>query len=253
VPVISVDHVWKHFRRPHERATTLKQALLAHVRGRSGYDEFWAVRDVSFTLDKGQTVALVGANGSGKSTLLSLIAKVLRPTRGTLSVEGQVVPLLALGAGFNMELSGRDNVYLNAMLLGLNRRQIRSRYQQIVDFAELPDFMEAPVKTYSSGMFLRLAFSIAVHTDPDVLILDEVLSVGDERFRARSLQRMEDIRRSGATVITVTHTMSTIKDVCERAIWLRGGEAILDGEPTEVAAAYLAWLRSLDAAVKPAG
>ncbi len=195
--VIEVRDIWKKFRRPHIRVTSVKEAVVRFLRGQTGYDDFWAVKGVSFKVAPGEAVGLIGPNGSGKSTLFAMIARVLEPTHGTVNVDGRVCPLLELGTGFHPELSGRDNVYLNGSLLGLYHADVAARYQSIVDFAELPEVMDAPVKTYSTGMIVRLGFSVAVHVDPDVLLVDEVLSVGDEHFQHKSFRRMQQFKDPG--------------------------------------------------------
>jgi len=236
--MIEVGSVWKQFRRPHIRVTSLKEAVVAFVRGQTGYTDFWAVQDVSLTVRPGEAVALVGPNGSGKSTLFAMIAKVLTPTKGSIHVDGKVCPLLELGTGFHPELSGRDNVFLNASILGLTHKETQARYQSIVDFAELPEVMDAPVKTYSTGMAIRLGFSVAVHVDPDVLLIDEVLAVGDEHFQHKSFQRLREFKEQGKTICVVTHDLPSVVHLCERAVWMDHGEVRMDGDAHEVITAY---------------
>jgi ABC-type polysaccharide/polyol phosphate transport system ATPase subunit len=236
--VIEVNGVWKRFRRPHVRVTSLKEAVVGFLRGQTGYTDFWAVRDASLTVQPGEAVALIGPNGSGKSTLFAMVARVLSPTRGTIRVEGRVCPLLELGTGFHPELSGRDNVYLNASILGLSHRETQARYDSIVDFAELPEVMDAPVKTYSTGMVVRLGFSVAVHVDPEILLIDEVLSVGDEHFQHKSFQRLSEFKQQGKTICVVSHDLPGILKLCERAVWIERGEIQRDGSAYEVVTAY---------------
>lgn len=236
--VIEVDHVWKRYRRPHQRVNTVKEAVMAFIRGQTGYEEFWALRDISFSVTAGESIGVVGPNGSGKSTLLGLLARVLRPTQGAISVKGRICPLLGLGTGFHPDLSARENVFLNASLLGLSRREILARYDDIVDFAELEDLMEAPLKTFSSGMVVRLGFSIAVSLDPDLLLIDEVLSVGDEHFQHKSFQKLLDFRRDGRTIFVVSHDLDALKALCDRAIWLDRGNMVADTGCEEVVDAY---------------
>lgn len=238
--VIEVQNVWKRYRRPHVKATTLKEAMVAFLKGRRGYDDFWALRDISFSVQKGEAVGVVGANGSGKSTLLGLLARVLKPTDGTVEVSGRICPLLGVGTGFHQDLTGRENVFLNASLLGLSNKDTAARYDNIVDFAELHDFMESPVKTYSSGMVVRLGFSVAAHMDPDVLLVDEILGVGDEHFRHKSFARMVELKQQGKTICVVSHNLDSIKVFCERAIWLDTGRLIVDGDSGDVVAQYQA-------------
>jgi len=236
--VIEVRNVWKQFRRPHVRVNSLKEAVVAFLRGQTGYTDFWALQDISFTVSPGECVGLIGSNGSGKSTLFAMIARVLDPTRGAVRVDGRVCPLLELGTGFHPELSGRDNVYLNGSLLGLSHREVEARYQDIVTFAELPEVMEAPVKTYSTGMTVRLGFSVAVHVNPDVLLIDEVLSVGDEHFQHKSFSRLQQFKEEGKTIFVVSHDLNSVHALCERVIWVERGELRLDGGSEAVITAY---------------
>jgi len=236
--VIEVRNVWKQFRRPHVRVNSLKEAVVAFLRGQTGYTDFWALQDISFTVSPGECVGLIGSNGSGKSTLFAMIARVLDPTRGAVRVDGRVCPLLELGTGFHPELSGRDNVYLNGSLLGLSHRQVEARYQDIVTFAELPEVMEAPVKTYSTGMTVRLGFSVAVHVNPDVLLIDEVLSVGDEHFQHKSFSRLQQFKEEGKTIFVVSHDLGSVQTLCERAIWIERGELKMDSDSEAVIASY---------------
>ncbi len=227
----------------------MKEATLAFLRGGRKYDEFWALNDVSFHVEAGETVGLVGPNGSGKSTLLGILARVLKPTSGAMSVIGRICPLLELGTGFHPDLSGRENVFLNASLLGLSHRETVARYDSIVDFAEIAEFMEAPVKTYSTGMVIRLGFSVAVHMDPDILLIDEVLGVGDEHFQHKSFKRLVELKEQGKTIFVVSHNLDAITSFCERAIWLDRGRVIKDQDACEVVTKYRAaveaWERSL--------
>jgi len=237
---IEVRDVWKQYRRPHQRVSTLKEAIVAFVRGQTGYEEFWALQSVSFTVGAGETVGVVGPNGSGKSTLLALMARVLTATRGTVNVAGRVCPMLELGTGFHPELSGRENVYLNASLLGLGRKETGQRYADIVDFAELADFMDAPVKTYSSGMVIRLGFAVAVHLDPDVMLIDEVLGVGDEHFQHKSFDRLMEFKEQGKTIFVVSHDLVSVKRLCQRAVWLDQGRMVMDSDSADVIEKYRA-------------
>lgn len=238
-PFLLVDHVSKEFSLPHERVVTIKEAILRMLRGRSGTERFQAVSDVSFRMERGERVGIIGTNGSGKSTLLSMIARIYPPTKGRIVTHGRVVGLLGLGAGFNPDLSGRDNVFLNTALYGLSHREAVERYPQIAEFSELGDFLLAPVRTYSSGMFSRLGFAVAVSLSPDLLLLDEVLSVGDEHFRNKCTSRLEEVCRGGTTVVVVSHSLPQLMQLCPRSIWLHHGEMVMDGETERVAAAYL--------------
>jgi len=234
---IVVDDVAKRFRLYHERNQSLKAAVMRG--GRASYEEFWALDGVSFEVEEGTTFGLVGENGSGKSTLLKCMAKILRADRGTITVDGKVSALLELGAGFHPELSGRENVYLNGSILGLSRKELDARFDEIVDFAGIERFIDMPVKNYSSGMYVRLGFSIAINVDPDVLLIDEVLAVGDEQFQRRCLERVADLRAQGKTIVVVTHSLNTVRNLCDAAVWLDHGKVRATGVAGEVADAYL--------------
>lgn len=239
-PPVVVQNVTKEFILPHERMVTLKGALLRALRGRSGADHFVALRNVSFELQRGEILGVIGRNGSGKTTLLSLIARIYLPTSGRITTQGRVCALLGLGAGMDPELTGRDNVFLNATLYGLQHKEVLERYDSIAEFSELGDFLLAPMRTYSSGMFQRLAFSVAAHLSPDVLLLDEVLAVGDAHFGAKSLQKMKEICASGTTIVLATHELDRLADICARTIWLDGGEVVRDGDTKSVVKEYAA-------------
>jgi ABC-2 type transport system ATP-binding protein len=231
LPAIDVDRVSKMFRLYREKPSSLKARLLT---SRSRAEEFWALRDVSFDVQEGESLGLIGHNGSGKTTLLKVIAGILRPTSGTVRQYGRIAALLELGAGFHPELTGRENVYLNASFLGLTRRDTDRVYDDIVRFAELEEFMDNQVKFYSSGMLVRLGFAVAVHVDPDVLLIDEVLAVGDEAFQARCLDRVRAFQREGRTIVLVTHALDTVRQVCDRAVMLDHGRVHAIGSPEEV-------------------
>ncbi|HET6953905.1 MAG TPA: ABC transporter ATP-binding protein [Acidimicrobiales bacterium] len=235
--VISVEGVSKRFRLYHERNQSLKSAFMR--RGRARYDEFWALQDVSFEVTSGMTFGLVGHNGSGKSTMLKCIARILRPEKGRISVEGRMSALLELGAGFHPELSGRENVYLNGSILGMSKRQLERKFDEIVEFAGLERFIDMPVKNYSSGMYVRLGFSIAINVDPDILLVDEVLAVGDEEFQRKCLERVADLREAGKTIVVVTHALGTVRNLCDEAIWLEHGVMRERGKGGDIADAYL--------------
>ncbi|HMA45674.1 MAG TPA: ABC transporter ATP-binding protein [Frankiaceae bacterium] len=228
-PVVRASGVGKRFVAYHRRATSFKERFVRR-RDLAGED-FWALRSVDVTIGRGQTVGLVGANGSGKSTLLKVLAGILRPTEGEVSVVGRIASLLELGAGFNGELTGRDNVYLNASLLGLSRREIDRMFDSIVDFAELPHKIDDAVKHYSSGQYVRLGFAVAVHVDPDVLLVDEVLAVGDEAFQNKCLAKIDQFRAEGRTILFVTHALDLVESMCDRALVLDAGRMIFDGDP----------------------
>lgn len=239
VPV-RVEHVWKWFRLYHQRAHTLKETLLAR---RSKYEEFWALKDVSFEVGKGEMLGIVGPNGSGKSTLLKCIARIISPNSGEISVDGSMSSLLELGTGFHPELSGRENVYLAGSILGLSRPEIDGKLSDIVDFSGLGEFVDTPLKNYSSGMTARLAFSVAISIDPDVLLLDEVLAVGDEAFQLKCFDYISGLRRSGKTIVFVSHSLSSVRRLCSRVLWLDKGVVRAYGDTDEVVGLYLADVR----------
>jgi ABC-2 type transport system ATP-binding protein len=218
---VHVEGVSKKFRLYKERNQTLKAAMMRG--GRATYDDFWALRDVSFEIPTGGVFGLIGQNGSGKSTLLKCMAKILVPEEGRIRVDGKISALLELGAGFHPELSGRENVYLNGSILGLSRRDIDRKFDEIVDFAGLEQFIDTPVKNYSSGMYVRLGFSVAINVDPDVLLVDEVLAVGDEAFQRKCDEKFADLRDAGKTIVVVSHALSTVRTMCDAAAWLEHG------------------------------
>jgi ABC-type polysaccharide/polyol phosphate transport system ATPase subunit len=221
------------------------QELLTFNRIRRHRD-FWALRDVSFEVKRGETFCVVGENGSGKSTLLQIVAGILQPTSGSVSINGRVSALLELGAGFNPEFSGRDNVYLNASILGFTKRQIDNRYRDIADFAEIGDFIDQPVKTYSSGMAVRLAFAVAIHVDPEILLVDEALAVGDIYFRQRCMRKVHELRARGVTVLFVSHATADVKALGDRVLWLEHGRMVELGAPDAVISRYLAAMTAKD-------
>ncbi len=241
-PVIQVQDVGKRFRRslPGDRLRTLKSALVGGLRTRDlpPEDTIPALSGVTFSVARGESFGLIGGNGSGKSTLLKLVAGMLRPTTGQVVVDGRVAALIELGAGFHPEISGRENVYINGAVLGLSRREIDRRYADIVEFSGLGGFMEEPVKNYSSGMYVRLGFAVAIHTDPDVLLVDEVLAVGDEAFAHRCVRRIEEFLAAGRTLLLVSHSLDLVAELCDRVLWLDRGDQRLVGEPRRVVDAY---------------
>jgi homopolymeric O-antigen transport system ATP-binding protein len=235
---VSFQHVGMCFRMHREKVTTLKEALLGRFRHLKHADEFWAVRGFSAEISPGESVGLIGHNGSGKSTLLKLAAGVLKPTEGALRVEGRVSPLIELAAGFDPDLTGRDNVFLNGVLLGYSRREMAAKLDRIVEFSELGEFIDVPVKSYSSGMYARLGFAIAADVEPDVLMIDEVLAVGDERFQAKCMDRIRSIRARGATIVYVSHAMEQVQALCDRVFVLHHGQLAFEGPPDAAVARY---------------
>jgi len=235
--VVRVSHLSKRFRLFHERHQSLKQSLLN--RRRSTHEDFWALRNISFDVYEGETFGIVGHNGSGKSTMLKCLTNIFQPDEGTVSVDGSISALLELGAGFHPELSGRENVYLNAAILGVPRRYVHERFDEIVAFSGLEQFIDTPVKNYSSGMFVRLGFAVAVNVDPDVLIIDEVLAVGDADFQAKCGDKIAEFRDRGKTIVLVTHSMGDVIRLCKRAAWIDHGELRMIGAPHDITDAYL--------------
>jgi ABC-type polysaccharide/polyol phosphate transport system ATPase subunit len=239
LPVISLEEIGVSYRAPKERVQSFKEFIIRWLQRKVQYQYFWALQNVNLSIRKGETFGLIGHNGAGKSTLLKLVARVLRPTKGRLIVRGQISPLLGYGAGFHGELTGRENVYLNGALLGFTRQEMSEKFERIVDFAELWDFIDAPIRTYSSGMYARLGFAVATDVNPDVLLIDEVLSVGDSAFKKKSEARLLEFRDRGATILFVSHSMPAITRMCQRAAWLDHGQIKAIGETEEVVEAYL--------------
>ncbi len=235
--VITVDDVSKQYRLYHERNQSLKAAIMR--RARVKYEEFWALRDVSFEVPQGTTFALIGENGSGKSTMLKCIAHILRPEKGRITTKGKISALLELGAGFHPELTGRENIFLNGSILGLSKKQLSQRFDEIVDFAGLEHFIDTPVKNYSSGMYVRLGFSVAINVDPDILLIDEVLAVGDAEFQRKCMEKFDDFQESGKTVVIVSHAVDSIRNLCDTVGWLEHGLLRRLGPSSEVVDEYL--------------
>jgi len=241
-PAIELTNVTKIYRRfGGKQFATLKSALLQRsiLRDLSPSETFPALRGVSFQVPPGQTIGVIGRNGSGKSTALKLVAGITKPTSGTVKVQGRISALIELGAGFHPEISGRENVYINGIMLGLSRREIQRRFDEIVEFAELKEFIDEPVKNYSSGMYMRLGFAVAIHVDPDVLLVDEVLAVGDEGFTHKCLDKFGEFKRRNKTILLVTHSLGLVERFCDEALWLDHGEKRAQGDPTRVIGAYM--------------
>lgn len=217
---------------------SLREFLPALFKGRGFTEPFYALRDVSFTITQGETVGIVGRNGSGKSTILKLIAGVMAPTTGDVRVYGRVSPLIELGAGFHPDLTGRENIHMNASILGMSSKEIKAQFQAIVDFAELWDFIDTPVKRYSSGMYIRLGFSVAVHAEPEILLVDEVLSVGDTYFQEKCLTKMHEFQAKGTTMVLVSHSMELVQRFCERVLFINGGRLVDEGPPAKIIDEY---------------
>jgi ABC-type polysaccharide/polyol phosphate transport system ATPase subunit len=239
IELVDVSKIYRRFGG--RQFATLKSALLQRsiLRDLQPSETFPALRNVSFKVAKGSTFGVMGRNGSGKSTALKLVAGITKPTSGTVHVDGRISALIELGAGFHPEISGRENVFINGIMLGLTKREIQARFDEIVDFAELREFIDAPVKTYSSGMYMRLGFAVAINVDPDVLLVDEVLAVGDEGFTHKCLDKFGEFRRRGKTILLVTHSLNLIERFCDDAVWLDAGEKRAEGDPKRVIGAYL--------------
>ncbi len=240
IDVVNVTKVYRRFARKRQFAT-LKSALLSGslIRDLQPDETFPALRGVSFQVPKGVTYGVIGRNGSGKSTLLKCVAGITRPNTGTISVDGRISALIELGAGFHPEISGRENIFINGIMLGLSKKEIQHRFDEIVEFAELQDFIDAPVKTYSSGMYMRLGFAVAIHVDPEVLLIDEVLAVGDQGFTLKCLDKFSEFRRRNKTILLVTHSLDLVEKFCDQALWLDKGQTKAEGEPKRVVASYI--------------
>jgi lipopolysaccharide transport system ATP-binding protein len=239
---IVVDNIAKRFRIPHEKKTTLFQHIIGVIKRQFSYEEFWALRDVSFRIQKGETFGIIGRNGSGKSTLLKILAKVLYPDKGSISMNGRVACFLELGVGFQSELTAEENVYLYSSILGMSRREVNQKYEEIFDFAELRKFESMKLKNFSSGMYLRLAFSTAIHANPDTLLIDEVFAVGDEAFQKKCMDKIDEFREQGKTIVFVSHALDAVKSLCQRSMLLDYGGIVSIGETEKVVSDYLAML-----------
>ena len=249
-PLVQLSGVSLCYRLAKQRLPSLKEYAIHFVKGALSYEKLWALSDIDLEIARGETVGIVGRNGAGKSTLLKVVSRVLEPTRGRVQVRGRVAPILELGTGFDHELTGRENVLLNGLLLGRTRREVLAAFDAIVDFSELGDFIDTPIRNYSSGMVARLGFSIATAWRTDLLILDEVLAVGDVAFRQKCETRLQDMHRAGASILLVAHTREAIVETCSRCLWIHGGRLQLDGPPVTVVDAYEA---AMAPAAAPAG
>lgn len=234
---IEVRNVYKKFKIEYDKSNTLKEKMIFWKKGKIEYHE--VLKDISLNIKKGETVALIGTNGSGKSTLLKLMTRIIFPNSGTIEKDGKLTSLLELGAGFHPDFTGRENIYFNASIFGLTRKEIDNRINEIIDFSELGEFIDNPIRTYSSGMYMRLAFSVAINVDADILLIDEILAVGDQHFQDKCYRKLEELRDSGKTIVIVTHSLDVVKKLCHRAIWIYKGEFRLDGDPVYVIDEYL--------------
>lgn len=235
---IVIKHLYKTFTVYIDRANTLKERIL-FFKTRNKKEKREVLKDINITIKNGETVALIGVNGGGKSTLLKLMTKIIYPTKGTVETYGKVTSLLELGAGFHPDFSGRENIYFNASIFGLTKKEIDDRIESIIEFSELRDFIDNPVRTYSSGMFMRLAFSVAINVDADILLIDEILSVGDQHFQEKCYNKMKELKKQGKTMVFVSHSLGAVKELCDRAIWLHEGHVMMDGNTSEVIDAYV--------------
>lgn len=235
---IKVDHVYKSFNIYYDRANTLKERMLFFARNKKR-EKREVLNDINLEIKKGETVALIGVNGSGKSTLLKLMTQIIFPNKGTIETNGKLTSLLELGAGFHPDFSGRENIYFNSSIFGLTKKEIDARLDQIIEFSELKDFIDNPVRTYSSGMYMRLAFSVAINVDADILLIDEILSVGDQHFQEKCFNKMRELKKEGKTMVFVTHSMESVRNLCDRAVWLYDGKVRMDGNTNEVVDEYL--------------
>ena len=236
--MIKAENISIRYLMTYDRVKSIKEYLVQMIKGKIKYEEFWALKDVSFEVKKGEVLGIVGHNGAGKSTLLKVISGILKPTRGELNVNGTVVPMLELGSGFDFDLTGRENIFLNGAILGYSEKFLKEKYDEIVAFSELGKFIEVPLRNYSSGMVVRLAFSIATVVNPDILIVDEILAVGDAAFQEKSKKRMLELMGGGTTVLFVSHSLDQIREMCDRVLWLDHGQVKMYGDSQSVCDAY---------------
>ena len=234
---IKVVNLTKEFKLFYDKPTTLKERLVFWNKKKE--DSRTVLKNINLNIKKGETVALIGTNGSGKSTLLKLMTKIIYPTKGSLITNGKLTSLLELGAGFHPDFTGRENIYFNASIFGLTEEEIERRVDEIIEFSELGDFIDSPVRTYSSGMYMRLAFSVAINVDADILLIDEILAVGDQHFQDKCFAKLEELKESDKTIVIVTHSLDQVRKLCTRAIWIYNGEVRLDGKPDKVVDEYL--------------
>lgn len=234
---IIVEHVYKSFEIYFDKANSLKEKMLFWKRNRKEKRE--VLNDINLTVKNGEAVALIGINGSGKSTLLKLMTQIIYPDKGKIKVNGKLTSLLELGAGFHQDFTGRENIYFNASIFGLTKQEIDNRIDKIIDFSELGSYIDNPVRTYSSGMYMRLAFAVAINVDADILLIDEVLAVGDQHFQEKCIEKMKDLKKQGKTMVFVTHSLGIVREFCNRAVWLDNGKVKMDGKPNEVIDEYI--------------
>lgn len=236
--IIRANDISMRYLMTYDRIQSIKEYIVQMLRGKIKYEEFWALKNVSFEVERGEVVGIIGHNGAGKSTLLKVISGILKPTGGELEVHGNVVPMLELGSGFDRDLTGRENIFLNGSILGYSEKYLKEKYEQIVEFSELGKFIDVPIRNYSSGMLMRLAFSIATVVQPEILIVDEILAVGDAAFQEKSKARMLELMSGGTTVLFVSHSLEQIREMCDRVIWLEHGQIKAIGATKEICDAY---------------
>lgn len=236
--VIHAENISMRYLMTYDRIKSIKEYLVQMVQGKIKYEEFWALKNVSFDVQKGEVLGIIGHNGAGKSTLLKVISGILKPTGGILEVHGNVVPMLELGSGFDYDLTGRENIFLNGAILGYSEQYLKEKYNEIVEFSELGKFIDIPIRNYSSGMLMRLAFSVATVVKPEILIVDEILAVGDADFQEKSKARMLELMSGGATVLFVSHSLEQIREMCGRALWLEHGEVKMIGNTDDICDLY---------------
>lgn len=236
--IIRANDISMRYLMTYDRIQSIKEYVVQLLRGKIKYEEFWALKDVSFEVERGEVVGIIGHNGAGKSTLLKVISGILKPTGGSLEVHGNVVPMLELGSGFDHDLTGRENIFLNGSILGYSEKYLKEKYEQIVEFSELGKFIDVPIRNYSSGMLMRLAFSIATVVQPEILIVDEILAVGDAAFQEKSKARMLELMSGGTTVLFVSHSLEQIREMCDRVIWLEHGQIKAIGATNDICDAY---------------
>lgn len=239
-PLVEVKNVSMRFRMPTQKIDNLKEFFIKAVKRQLKYEDLWVLKDISFHVDKGESVGILGRNGAGKSTLLKLISGIIEPTTGCITVRGSIVPLLRLGAGFDMEATGKENVFLNGAMLGFSKKEMQARYDSIVEFAELGKFMNMPLKNYSNGMTARLGFAIAVDVNPDLLIVDEILAVGDAAFQQKCAEKIASLQANGTTLLLVSHNAAQVKKLCKRALWIKDGSIVMYDDAAKVSDAYAA-------------
>ena len=236
--VIKAEHISMRFRLSADRISSMKEYVVRLITGRLKFKEFLALQDISFSVQKGEVLGIIGHNGAGKSTLLKVISGILKPSEGSVTVHGNIVPMLELGSGFDYDMTGRENIFLNGAILGYSKKFLESKCHEIIDFSELGEFIEEPLRNYSSGMMMRLAFSIATVVEPEILVVDEILAVGDADFQAKSKKRMMELMSGGTTVLMVSHTMSQIRELCDKVLWIEHGQMKGFGETKELCDAY---------------